>query len=480
MSVEIIDTSSGKKAHVDSNNNLNVVMPITEAQGGFASLTSEVDSGTITASRRNRALEASEDYRLRVGSDTLMLYENFEGSAINSGIFFTPVVTHTTSLSAGFFNLNAAASTANGSAYIRSYRCFPLYGEMPTYIEGVIQFTVTPVSNNQVEWGFGYAAGSAAATEGVFFRINTSQELRCVINSNGTETQSAALSFATLLSTSVSHHWIIAVHNNRADFWLDNILIATIARPTGQANVTNTYEQPIFAREFNSGAVSVGQTVKLGSLAVSQGDQSTNKPWPHIMAGMEGHSSTGQTGATMGSTAQHANSADPAAANPTNTTAALGTGLGGIFLCNAQATAATDYIIASFQVPTGSPILPGKSLYVTGVRVHPVNMGSIVAGTPTTIAWFVAYGHINVSLASTESPTAFGKSPRRIPLGVTYFPVGGPIGSDPTNGGLIVPFNTPIMIGTAGFFQVCCRFILGTATALQVINCYIGIDGYFE
>ncbi len=72
-------SSSTGVANVDSNYNLNVVTPTTQAQAGFAKMSSQVDAGTVTGSELVRAPELSEDYRLRVGVDTPFFDERFVG-----------------------------------------------------------------------------------------------------------------------------------------------------------------------------------------------------------------------------------------------------------------------------------------------------------------------------------------------------------------------------------------------------------------
>ena len=98
-----------------------------EAVAGFAALMSEQDAGTILGSRRTKALEASEDFRLRVGMDTPLLHEFFPGAALNSALFTAPVTTATVTVAGGFVTLNAGLSVASGAvARVSSYRSFPM------------------------------------------------------------------------------------------------------------------------------------------------------------------------------------------------------------------------------------------------------------------------------------------------------------------------------------------------------------------
>jgi hypothetical protein len=151
--------------------------------------------------------------------------------------------------------------------------------------------------------------------------------------------------------------------------------------------------------------------------------------------------------------------------------------LGGIFKANAQATAVTDYIISSFQVPVPSNVTVSKSLFIHGVNISCINVGAAVATTPTTMTFALAYGNTAVSLATAEAVTA--KAPRRIPIGSVTWPVGAAVGAMPTNGGINLLLQAPVCVHPGEYVQVIARFVTGTATASQVINCYIGVDSYF-
>jgi len=96
-------------------------------------------------------------------------------------------------------------------------------------------------------------------------------------------------------------------------------------------------------------------------------------------------------GGTAGSPqVQWANTALPTAAAATNTTAALGAFLGGIFQMNAPATSATDIIIASYLNPVGGVAQTPRTIKLRGIKVDCVNAVVAVATTATTFAVAVA------------------------------------------------------------------------------------------
>ena len=148
-----------------------------KADAGFAAMLSEQDAGTVTGSRRTKELEASEDFRLRVGVDSLLLQETFPGAALNSAIWTAPVTTMTVAVSGGFLTLNAGLSVATSAvARVSSYRSFPTLATCELYGEIVAQIVQLPQANNVTEWGFGIASASTAPTDGAFFRLNAAGE----------------------------------------------------------------------------------------------------------------------------------------------------------------------------------------------------------------------------------------------------------------------------------------------------------------
>jgi hypothetical protein len=173
----------------------------------------------------------------------------------------------------------------------------------------------------------------------------------------------------------------------------------------------------------------------------------------------------------MGSLATLPNSTAPVAAVPTNTalTANLPAGLGGQGLVTAQATAVTDLIFASYQVPVATVNAAGRRLVLRGVRVDAVNTGAAVATTSTAIQFSLAYGHTAVSLATAEAATT--KAPRRVALGFMTWLIGMQIGEGPKNG--VINFDTgdaPIFVNPGEFVQLVGTFVVGTATASQAIR----------
>lgn len=179
----------------------------------------------------------------------------------------------------------------------------------------------------------------------------------------------------------------------------------------------------------------------------------------------------GFSGGTMGQLASYANSTNPTAGAPVNTSLAanLPNGLGGQGAVTAAVAAATDGIWASYQVPAGTANAQGRRLVVRGVYIDLVNNGAAVATTATTIQFSLAFGHTLVTLANPEA--AASKAPRRLAIGFATWPVGAAIGAAPTGGRLFLDLgDAPVFVNPGEFIQIVGKFLVGTATASQVIN----------
>jgi hypothetical protein len=443
---------------------------------GSFRMQAESDAGTVTGTPLLRALEVSSDYRLRVGTDQSAFNELFPGAVLNSALWTAPVTTMTATVAGGFVNLNAGASLAiNAVARLSTYRSFPCYKSYTTYFEVEAQFSSLPVTGNVCEWGAFISTGIATPTDGCFFRLNAVGEFRAVLNYNGTETQSGTLDFSNLVGINTSKSFLIYVISNKALFWIDNILVAEIMLPPAQGSSTSSMQLPFSFRCYNSTATSTAQIMKISFVNVTLADQSTTKPWNSILCGSGGHLSQGQTSQTMGSTALYTNNlAAGAGVAMTNTTAALGSGLGGQFSALPTLAVATDGIVSSFQVPLGSSTVPGKTLYITRVAISSTVTTALVGGA-VVYALSLAYGHTNVSLATTESATA--KAPRRLPIGIQTFAAAAVVGTTPNV--VDLDLNSPIVIQPGEFVQLVAKN-MGVVTTAGVITFIVSFGGYWE
>lgn len=478
--IRIEGNTSGHVAEVNMDNELYVRTTATPENAGFTTILSENDPGTITGSRFVLSPETSDDYRLRVGIDSVTFNELFPGTTLNSSLWTAPTSVMTISVSSGFATLNANSSTANGAvARLSSYKFFQTFMSYPLYFEAAVQFPFAPVANNVTEFGFGIASGTSTPTDGAFFRFTAAGTFVAVANYNGSETTSSTLSFASLIGANKTVHVVITIQEGNAYYWIDNVLVATIPISLAGSAVTSAYSLPLLFRTYNTGVTAQAQQLKIGMVGISIGDMQNSKDWSEVASGAGWSATQWSTGATsVGSTAQWTNNANPASAQPTNTTAALGTGFGGIFLAQVNGLAiTTDYIISSFQNPMGTSTAPGRNLYITGVSVSSVWKGATNAATIQTWVVGACWGHTSVSLATTE--TAVSKAPRKMLFGTQTIPGSAAIGTMATPE-IEENFVTPVVIFPGEYFQVVMRYANYVSVNNAEIWFYIKCNGYWD
>jgi hypothetical protein len=341
-----------------------------------------------------------------------------------------------------------------------------------------MSLSVAPQANALCELGFFQALTNAAVTDGAFFRYDMSGTLKAVLNNNGTEFTSGALTAPT---AGVMHSYKIVVENDRALYYIDGALQFVIPAPTGLGMPMYAPSQPFMFRYVHAAtAPGIANAPKLGYVFVGMQDAvGMGKSMAELGAIAGKMGSQGQDGQAMGSTALLTNNlAAGAGVAATNTTAALGSGLGGQFALLPTLAIATDGIISSFLNPAPTAAIPGKTLYIRGVKIQGVVTTVLVGNaTPVILAWSLAYGHNAVSLATAEG--AGTKAPRRIPLGYETFAAAAALGTLGSQNGVYMTFAAPIAINPTEYIQAVAKNI-GVVTTSGVITYQITFDSYWE
>lgn len=445
----------------------------------------ENDDGTKLGARYLKSPEVSQDFRLRVGVDTILFADTFNSTAQNTGNWKHAFTTMTMTQSGGFLNVNAAGtSTASGNfAYLQTWRHFPLLGTAPLAVEFTWQFSNYPVANEVFLAGLGVATGAAEPIDGVWFEMTSAGLKGCIRYNSGTVNKVTLVATITDLPENTNAKYVMVVGEREIEFWIDDVLHGQLDMPAGQGQPFMTSSLPVFIQKYNSAVVGTSPNlqIRVGDVSVTVMDLATNQTWANQMASC-GLGMQGSNGGTMGSPqVQWSNTALPTAAAATNTTAALGAFLGGLFQMNAPATSATDLIIASYQNPVGGVSQTPRTIKLRGIKVDCVNLGAAVATTSTTLAVAVAWGGTALSLATSETGsfvTATAKARRIQPIGVMTFPVAAAIGS--AAGTIQLDFEAPLVINPGEYVQVICKPLVGTATASQVLAFVVSPNLYQE
>lgn len=440
------------------------------------------DEGEITGEVRLQSPEVDVDYRIRVSQDLLLDEEVHNYTAQNTGKTILTATTMAATWTAGQFTTNSGNITTTTTGLVYSSRAFfPATGTQTLSCDMEVAFTQQPTTNTTIDFGL-FAPGAAnpyTPTDGAFFRL-TSAGLQGVVSYNGTETNTGVFPLADgagvwTYTNNKRYQFIVYMGGVIAQFWVNDgtgaVLLGHLDLPTAQPRMIMGGAVPWAIRHaISGGAAGAAISALLGAVNVRLGGSNVGTTVT-VQGNRLYGSYQGLSGGTMGSLASYANSANPTAAAPSNTavTANLPVGLGGQGAVIAAVAAATDGIWNSYQVPAATVNVPGRRLVIRGIKIDLVNLGAAVATTATTIQFALAFGHTNVSLATTESATA--KAPRRVALGFATWAVGAAIGQQPQAGPIVVDFgDAPIFVNPGEFVQLVGKFVAGTATASQVIQ----------
>jgi hypothetical protein len=453
---------------------------------------SENDPGEKTGVAYLKSQEVSQDFRSRVGVDTVLFSYTFNATTQNTGLWKHAFTTMTMTQSAGFLNVNAAGtSTVSGNfAYLQTWRYFPLIGTAPICVEITGNFTLLPQVNEVFLLGLGVATGAAEPVDGIWLELTTDGLKGCIRYNSGVTAKTTLITgvnLATELALNSNTKYTIVVGEREIEYWMDDQHLGNQIIPVGQGQAFLSTTLPLFIQKYNAALVGSSPTsiFKVGDVTVTLMDIATNKTWAGQMAGT-GLGLQTLDGGTFTNGAQQiqwANTALPTAAAGTNTTAALGAFLGGIFQLNAAATSATDIIISSYQNPLGSVNITARTMYIRGMQVDLVNAGAANSATvPTTYAVALAWGSTAASLATTESAsfaTGTTKIRRVQPLGVLTMPVSAVVGqAAPTSCNF--DFEAPIVVNPGEFVGVIVKILSGAATASQVLQFVVSPNLYHE
>lgn len=470
MSLEITVVGS----NLDAGGNVKIALPNIAAFVGSIRMMSENDPGAVTGSPLLKSPETSQDYRLRVGVDSTWDDEIFNYTAQNYNKHKYTSSTLTMTWASGFLSTNGGSVTTAGiGAVLQTYRHFPLQGAASLCCEMSLALSNNPVSNWVLDFGlFLPSSATNIAVDGVYFRFN-SAGLVGILNISSTETSTSVFTFTPVINQVYDYN--IVVTFNEVEFWVDNVLLGRLPKPTSGVGTTFSGSFPFAIRHHHTGVTSAVIQAKLSRYAVSCMDIDNARPWAvnRVVAGLSGIQNP--SGANAGITAQNANSAAAASATLSNTTSGYST-LGGRFQFAAVAGAETDYALFAFVTTIAVAAQTGRNLIVTGVTIDTYNTGAPVATTPTVLEWSIAVGATSVSLATVDAATT--RLPKRLTLGVQSFAVGDAVGKQAQT--INARFDSPLIVEPSCYLHIILRMPLGTATPSEIFRGLVGINSYWE
>jgi hypothetical protein len=152
--------------------------------------------------------------------------------------------------------------------------------------------------------------------------------------------------------------------------------------------------------------------------------------------------------------------------------------LGGLWTSPAMSTLASDadYPVFAFQNPTGTAVLPGKTLYVTGVRVGEAYVNAAASTNAIFLSYILMVGASATTTSTADAATTVsGKS---LTIGGHGFISTEVVGN--TKAGFEMRFDSPLMIPAGHYFTFVVR-PFGTVTSnTLVVTSSLAVNGYFE
>jgi hypothetical protein len=482
----------------DTSGNALVTLPLDITKSGYALSTLLSDEGTVTGTRATVEPEASDDFRARVGTDSVLFTHSFEGAVFARDKFQQNDTTATATQSNGQILLNSGSAVATGNGVnIRTYRTFPLFGAFSLYPEMWAAVSGDTATFSVTEWGLGYCSGvTAQLTDGIIFRLVAGGQLRAIIVNNGvdvvaqdiTTTNLKARDGVSAFNISETNRYTFTVVNERVLFWINNKIVYVGQSPTTSGTPSSSSFQPLMARTYISGGTaSAARQLAIRFVSVSQGDMNNSKPWSHQLCGMGAGAYQIQPGTTSGPNVTRGagslgwpnSTTTKLAGTWTATTAPAINSLGGMWTSPAISTLTTeaDYPIFSFQNPIGSSALPGKTLYITAV-----NWGKTVAATAAStngilLTYIVTCG--GTSSATTQTEGAIIVAARGTVLDTIPFKATAIFG-DYVEGGTMDFSSAPLVVYPGHFLTFTVRPAGTVASNTLTVTGTIAFAGYFE
>lgn len=487
-------------------NNLNQLQVVTTQDsaglsGGFVQMSTEMDAGDVRGTRTLLPLEASDDYRLRVGVDQSVFNATFDSSTLQTTHWSSAGSITTNGQALGFLVVNNGALNTSGAVgYVRTWRLFPTFGTYPTYCDMWIREGGYPATNAISEFGLLYLTTPATQQplDGIYFRRISGGQLKGIITNNALDLVEVDFDTSNvpsrhgygLYDPAEANHYLISFHNDVVRFWINDVMVGEISCPSQLANFAASSNLPVGFRVLNTNTASQARQVSVGYVNVGQGDQNTNKPWAHAMVGSGQGSYQTQQGVAVGPTVTRGTGAN---GHPTSGTARIAgswsatsnpglSSLGGLWTSPAISTILSDvdYPIFAYLNPAGAvsgiTTVPGKTLYVTSVRIGDASASVAAASNGIFLSYIVQVESSAVATSTADAATTTaGKATVIGGHGFAATDVAGTM-----KPGFEMTFNPPLAVPAGKYFTVVVR-PFGTVTLnTLVVTGSVAVNGYFE
>jgi hypothetical protein len=456
----------------------------TPAGVGALRMFSENDPGTITNNPALISPESTRDHRLRTVADTIIDNELFCYANQNTGKHSYTAATLTMALvSNALVTNNGNIVTANTSATFRTQQFFEMCASAnATYVTFEAALNAALVTNTTIDFGFFLGGGTNpfAPTDGTYFRI-TSAGVSGVINFNGAETTTTVFAFTPAIGQ--VYAFCLAVTSHGVEFWIDNVLYATLNTQIANGTPFAAQALPVQIRHaIGATAASGTLSLRVFSYSVQVNDQ-VNLPYSHIAAARGNTMQVQQGGATGGQLTTYVMNTALTAVTLTQNTSPATNSLGGLFLLPTAITPSeNDYPLFAWQNSVGAITIPGKTFFCTGVIIGELSVTTALTGGPLLLQYAIGFGSTASSLATSESGTftiGTTKIARKIPLGFQALGAAAAVGTIAP--GFQRDFSAaPLPVHPGEFLHIILRIPGGTATTAGAPRGSAALLGYFR
>ena len=422
--IRIEGNTSGNVVEVTGSNQLKVITEtnVSANPGNVGGIRAfyENDPGSVIGTATLLSPEVDDDYRVRVALDHLLDVETFNYTAQNTGkhTYTTTTMTAVWGTSGLRTNGGAITTTTTGMT-MGTYAEFPIFGGQALYFEMNNSFDTAVTSNIAIDFGL-FRRGTStpfAPTDGVYFRVNAAG-FQGVMNYNSAEITTSTFAFTPTINQ--KYKFVISFNERNVEFWIEDVLYATLNTPAGQGQPCLSATLPISIRHANTGTAGDALSMYVNNYVLHAGGYTYAKSIGEVENSMLG-SYQGLSGGTMGQliagTVTTGTLVKPTAAVPLNTSLAanLPNNLGGRAFETLTAGLAvnTDGILAIYQNPAGTVSVQGKRLRITGLKLSAA-IQTVIAGGPITNEFYLLFGGTAASLQTAEGIAA--KPCRRIML----------------------------------------------------------------
>lgn len=417
--------------------------------------------------------------RLAIEEDDLLFYDPVDGTTMNSNLWGGSSTTMTvTQTVANGIRLNAGSSTATTTnVLVISNQPMPYTMESSLACRWRFRMSNAGQLNQQVEVGLGDVVTTAAPTAGSFFRWTNAGTFVAVVSQNSTEVASASLTAPT---ANVFHNGMIVKHSNDTEFFIDDVLVATVLGATTDPNTWDDARPNFFMRNLIAGSSPGAAPLYDQGATVCYGTIAAPRDYLQQLAVIGRGAYQSPTATTsFGQITNWTNNAAPAAAAVCSNTTAPATTLGGLVQITPTTTANNDCELFAYTVPADVQLL------VTSVWCDSVNLGAAQPASVLNLLMAVGVNGSADSLATADAlgPPATAWQTRRIGVGTMRYASAAAIGDVPTANTMSAPhvFSPPLVVDGTRRFHIFARTMqTQTATASQVLYFNCGVSGVFQ